>query len=184
MGELASSPAASTNHRQVRERSALGRPGLGIAWKRDGDSAAWAKCQACTTCTRSQRTSPSFTRIKLIFFFGEIMEGKHENVCENQKRQSDEFRVATYFIFSKLQSFPELFWKNQSETCLCFCMVHKSLSSSMEARFSIQSVAFGYKECFRSTQLLKANTCTWAIDLLNTITYVFEVCNTFIRFGF
>lgn len=38
MGELASSPVGSTNHRQAGESSAVGRPGLGIAWKQDGDS--------------------------------------------------------------------------------------------------------------------------------------------------
>ncbi len=43
MGELASSPVGSTNHRQAGECSTVGRPGLGIARKQDGDSAVVSK---------------------------------------------------------------------------------------------------------------------------------------------
>lgn len=39
IGAPASSPVGSTNHRQAGESSAVGRAGLGIAWKQDRDSA-------------------------------------------------------------------------------------------------------------------------------------------------
>lgn len=71
MGELASSPVGSTNHRQAGECSGVGRPGLGIARKQDGDSAVVNKMHSLYYSFPLSAYQPQFYQPDLYIDFKE-----------------------------------------------------------------------------------------------------------------